>query len=87
MMPVWYSLPVMSNNTKRKRGRPAGSTSFVRVRMADLIDHLGSSSSSVIVSKKWLTEVGLEVKTVPLKVIPKVPSVEKEENKIQFNIE
>ena len=42
----------MNNNTKRKRGRPAGSTSFIRVRLVDLVGHLGSNGN-VVVSKKW----------------------------------
>ena len=74
----------MSNNTKRKRGRPAGSTSFVRVKIADLIGLLGTNVT-VTVSKKWLTEIGLDVKEdAPSRVIP---ALEQPENKIQFNIE
>lgn len=74
----------MINNTKRKRGRPAGSTSFVRVKMADLISQLGTNFT-IIVSKKWLTEIGLEVKEdEPSRI---VPALEQPENKIQFNIE
>ena len=47
----------MNNNTKRKRGRPAGSTSFIRVRLVDLVGHLGSKGN-VVVSKKWLEDIG-----------------------------
>ena len=50
----------MNNNTKRKRGRPAGSTSFARVKIADLIAQLGTNFT-ITVSKKWLEDIGLEV--------------------------
>ena len=73
----------MKNNTKRKRGRPAGSTSFARVKIADLIAQLGTNFT-ITVSKKWLEDIGLEVdKERPNRVIA---ALESEEPKIQFNI-
>ena len=77
----------MNNNTKRKRGRPAGSTSFARVKIADLIAQLGTNFT-VIVSKKWLEDIGLEVDSdKPNRVIAAVESGESLENKIQFTVE
>jgi len=73
----------MKNNTKRKRGRPAGSTSFARVKIADLIAQLGTNFT-ITVSKKWLEDIGLEVDSdEPNRVIA---AIESEEPKIQFNI-
>jgi hypothetical protein len=77
----------MNNNTKRKRGRPAGSTSFARVKIADLIAQLGTNFT-VTVSKKWLEDIGLEVDSdKPNRVIAAVESEESLENKIQFTEE
>lgn len=74
----------MNNNTKRKRGRPAGSISFARVKIADLIAQLGTNFT-ITVSKKWLEDIGLEVDSdKPNRVIA---AVESEEDKIQFTIE
>lgn len=75
----------MINTNKPKRGRPPGSSSFTRVRLRDLVNYLGVNNS-VVVSKKWLTQVGLTVKTdLPLVEIPNVK--EEQESKIQFTIE
>jgi hypothetical protein len=74
----------MNNNTKRKRGRPAGSTSFARVKIGDLTAQLGTNCT-ITVSKKWLEDIGLEVDSdKPNRVIA---AVESEEAKIQFTIE
>jgi hypothetical protein len=51
----------MNNQTETKRrGRPAGSTSFVRVNAFDLIDVVGKDAK-IVVSKKWLEEIGLTI--------------------------
>ena len=75
----------MNDTNKPKRGRPAGSTSFIRVRLRDLVRHLGEDNTAVV-SKKWLTQVGLAVKTEsPLIQIQPVSDGGK--NKIEFIIE
>ena len=58
----------MNEPKKKQRGRPKGSTSFVRVSMSDLLGAVGSKSN-VVVSKKWLEEIGLTVAPAPVKVI------------------
>ena len=45
---------------KPRRGRPPGATSFARVKLQDLLNHLGRSAS-VVVGKKWLDEIGLSL--------------------------
>lgn len=51
--------PMQENNAKR-RGRPAGSTSFQKIKLSDLTSNLGPNAS-VMVSKKWLDTIGFEV--------------------------
>lgn len=51
--------PMQENNAKR-RGRPAGSTSFQKIKLSTLTDNLGPNAS-VMVSKKWLETIGFEV--------------------------
>ena len=58
----------MNEPKKKQRGRPKGSTSFVRVSISDLLGAVGSKSN-VVVSKKWLEEIGLTVAPAPVKVI------------------
>lgn len=48
------------NQQKRGRGRPIGSNSFVRVSLRDLNRYL-REDASVLVSKKFLEEIGLTV--------------------------
>jgi hypothetical protein len=55
---------VMSNTPKRGRGRPKGSTSFISIKLADLIDNLGLNAK-VAVSKKWLEDIGIEIEDSP----------------------
>jgi len=73
----------MNNNTKRKRGRPAGSTSFIRVRLVDLVGHLGSNGN-VVVSKKWLEDIGFSAEPPPIEIL--YPVKERSEDRINFNI-
>jgi hypothetical protein len=74
----------MNNNTKRKRGRPAGSTSFIRVRLVDLVGHLGSNGN-VVVSKKWLEDIGFSAEPPPIEIL--YPVKDPVDNKIQFSVE
>jgi len=54
----------MSDTAKRGRGRPKGSTSFVKVRLSDLNSQFGPNAT-ICVSKKWLDGVGIEVEDLP----------------------
>lgn len=61
-----YILPRMNNTstvTKRGRGRPVGSTSFVNVSLADLDQFVGTSSA-IPVSRIWLQKMGLTIQPV-----------------------
>jgi hypothetical protein len=71
----------------KRRGRPAGSVSFVRVRMSDLAKLVGSDAS-VPVSKIWLRNNGLNVTVAELPQIPQVIDEQPEENepRIEFSL-
>jgi hypothetical protein len=71
-------------SSKRGRGRPAGSTSFVKIRLSDLIDNLGAKAN-VCVSKKWLEEIGLTLSEQVATIAP-AQEVAAEEPKIDFVI-
>tara|TARA_B100000674_G_scaffold423725_1_gene376500 strand:- start:121 stop:381 length:261 start_codon:yes stop_codon:yes gene_type:complete len=82
----------MNEPKKKQRGRPKGSTSFVRVSMSDLLGAVGSKSN-VVVSKKWLEEIGLTVSPAPVKVIDGsydtkngTQLAEQTEEKIEFSV-
>jgi len=75
--------PMNSNNAKRSRGRPKGSTSFVKVRLGDLNKQLGNDAP-VSVSKKWLIDIGLITDEPTAQIAPVEES--KTEDKIQFTI-
>ena len=66
---------------KPTRGRPKGATSFTRVRLCDLTDHLGSKAP-VVVSKKWLKQIGFAVEKTPIEILTPVS----DEPTIQFNV-
>ena len=70
---------------KTNRGRPKGATSFVRIALSDLLGHLGEKAT-VVVSKKWLEGIGMDINPTP-KTSP-VDEVENEEEveRIQFTI-
>ena len=72
------------NETPKKRGRPKGSTSFTRVKLSDLAKQVGSEAT-IIVSKRWLEEIGLTVDPAPVKREP-LREVAEPEEKIQFSI-
>ena len=79
---------------KPRRGRPPGATSFARVKLQDLLNHLGRSAS-VVVGKKWLDEIGLSLEeptTIKLKQVTS-PTVKRgdsgltsDEDRVMFTI-
>ena len=79
--------PVMSNTTKRGRGRPKGSTSFISIKLADLINNLGPNAN-VSVSKKWLDSVGIEIQesSAPSMVVSSITDEPEAVENIQFQI-
>jgi hypothetical protein len=68
---------------KKKQGRPKGSTGshFVKVKMSDLANHIGGQGN-VVVSKRWLQDMGIHVEEKPKKVLTPVS----DEPKIQFKV-
>ena len=68
---------------KKKQGRPRGSTGshFVKVKMSDLSNYIGGQGT-VVVSKRWLLDMGIHVEEKPKKVLTPVD----DEPKISFNI-
>ena len=70
--------------TPKKRGRPRGSTSFTRVLLSDLAKQLGSEAT-IVVSKRWLEEIGLTVDPAPVKR-ERLREVAEPEEKIQFSV-
>jgi len=66
---------------KPTRGRPKGATSFTRVRLSDLTNYLGEEAP-IVVSKKWLEQIGFEVEEKAIEVLTPVS----DEPKIQFNV-
>jgi hypothetical protein len=77
----------MSNTPKRGRGRPKGSTSFVSIKLADLINNLGPNAN-VSVSKKWLDSVGIEIQesSAPSMVVSSITDEPEAVETIQFQI-
>ena len=79
-----YNIPHM-NETPKKRGRPRGSTSFTRVKLSDLAKQVGSEAT-VVVSKRWLEDIGLTIDPTPIKKTEAIREVAEPEEKIQFSI-
>ena len=73
------------NETPKKRGRPRGSTSFTRVKLSDLAKQVGSEAT-VVVSKRWLEDIGLTIDPTPIKTTEAIREVAEPEEKIQFSI-
>ena len=73
------------NETPKKRGRPRGSTSFTRVKLSDLAKQVGSEAT-VVVSKRWLEDIGLTIDPTPTKTTEAIREVAEPEEKIQFSI-
>jgi len=69
---------------KKGRGRPKGSTSFARVNINHLQDQVGHNAT-IVVSKKWMEEVGVVVTPAPVKTIAAQVTEEREE-KVQFAV-
>ena len=69
--------------TKRGRGRPAGSTSFVNVSVADLEQFVGTSSA-IPVSRIWLEKMGLTIQAVQRTI--QESEVETSIPKVEFKI-
>ena len=72
------------NDTSKKRGRPRGSTSFTRININDLANQVGSNAT-IVVSKRWLEEIGLTIQPAS----PKAPIrevTEEPEEKIHFSV-
>lgn len=70
---------------KRGKGRPDGSTSFIRVSLAGLNDLIGPKGS-VVVSKKWLDSIGIAVEEVEKSFIRAEQEPTEEQTKIEFAI-
>jgi len=75
----------MNNTTKRGRGRPKGSTSFIKVKLADLNANLGPNAN-VAVSKKWLEDIGFSFDQPAAPKVEASPEEPKTEETIQFVI-
>ena len=78
------------NETPKRRGRPKGSTSFIKIDLNHLVSQLGKETA-IMVSKKWLDdlkELGLWRKSSdkPVKIAPVAVAPEEPEAKIQFSI-
>ena len=73
------------NDTPKRRGRPRGSTSFTRININDLVQQVGSNAT-IVVSKKWLEEIGLTIRPATPKSTPIREVTEEPEEKIQFSV-
>lgn len=75
----------MSNETQTKRrGRPAGSNSFIKLRLSDLIRIVGEGAV-VPVSKVWLRENGIDSAEKPVTIsIAPAEEPQEQETKIEF---
>jgi len=81
---IWFIIDHM-NETSKKRGRPRGSTSFTRININDLVQQVGSNAT-IVVSKKWLEEIGLTIQPATPKSTPIREVTEQPEEKIQFSV-
>jgi hypothetical protein len=71
---------------KKTRGRPSGSNSFVKMRLCDLSNLLGSNAV-IPVSKVWLRENGISTgETLTPVVLPAAPAPVVEQPKIEFSL-
>lgn len=72
-----------------KRGRPSGSTSFVRVDMAKL-NELFKKQQHIPVSRVWLREQGYSLEDsnpVPITLTSQVDSLEQPEERIDLKFQ
>ena len=72
---------------RNNRGRPKGATSFIRIALSDLLDQLGDKAT-VVVSKKWLEGIGMDVNSQAPKKSPvnEVKEQPEEVERIQFTV-
>jgi hypothetical protein len=75
----------MTQELARKKGRPLGSTSFIRTSMADLSNLIGPNGS-VMVSKKWLDSIGACMEESTVAAIRPIDEPATEQPKIEFQI-
>jgi hypothetical protein len=75
----------MSNETTKRRGRPAGSTSFVKVKLQDLIALVGEGAV-VPVSKIYLRENSIDISQQPVKMVLSAANEIEEQPKIEFSM-
>lgn len=82
-----YGLSNMSNEAQAKRrGRPAGSNSFVKIRLSDLVALMGDQVI-VPISKVWMRENGIDTGDQPVKLsIAPATEPQEETPKIEFQI-
>ena len=70
----------------KTRGRPAGSNSFIRIRLSDLAAQMGENCV-VPVSKVWLRENGIATgETLTPVILAAAPAPVVEQPKIEFSI-
>ncbi len=75
----------MQEKTKQ-RGRPKGSSSFVKIKLTDLVSIFGADGV-VSVSKVWLREKNIDIVESSSKIrIAAVQEPIEEEEKIQFSL-
>lgn len=79
-------MSAMQEQIKRKKGRPPGSNSFIKIKMADLLSLVGENGV-VPVSKVWLRELGVNVgaPVAPIQITA-APEPVAEEEKISFSL-
>lgn len=81
----YFGGDMKTEDTKRSKGRPAGSNSFVRIRACDLIRMVGENAV-IPVSKVWLRDNGIELIVPQIKTLSAIPAAEEQEEKIQFSL-
>ena len=67
-----------------KRGRKEGSADCVFVKLRDLVSVLGENCP-VKVNKKWLCQIGFNVKTCEVE-IPTLETLPERKDKIEFRV-
>lgn len=70
---------------KRKKGRPQGSNSFVKIKMSDLLNLVGQNGV-VSVSKVFLRELGVDIVEKPVIFSLSPVTQADEQPKIEFAI-
>ena len=79
---------VMSNtsNIKPSRGRPAGSNSFVKIKLSDLAQLVGAGMQ-IPVSKVWMREMGFDTQSAPAPTpVPFSAPIFAPEEKVEFTL-